>query len=164
MSEVDIGGVHYACLPLPTETQWYVYRRLMPVLQGFAPLLTMAAFVRGSDGQVRPDLARIPVMDALGALVSALGNLSDADTDYVKGACLGAVRWQQGNQWMPLSAPGGMLLQPQADRFDVQLRLVWEVLRTSFENFSPEVAFPFLQQNSNGLDQVMEQQTAASLS
>lgn len=165
MSELEIGGVYYHCNPLSTQLQWYVYRRLTPVFQGLAPLLAMTELVRGPDGAIRPDMTRIPIMAAMNSLVSALGNLSDEDTDYIKAACLDAVRWQQGNAWMPLRAPGGALLQGLADRFDVQLRLVWEVMRTSFENFSPEIAFPFLSTNStNGVDQAAVQDMAATTS
>jgi hypothetical protein len=42
MAEVEIDGQVYLCNKLPTRTQLHVVKRLMPVLQGLAPILLYA--------------------------------------------------------------------------------------------------------------------------
>jgi hypothetical protein len=137
--DVEIGGMNYRVEKMPTRIQWNVARRLMPVVQGILPILAMGAQQRmteGDDGSLVPDMEQVPVFEALAALSNTIGLLSDADSDYIIDHALDAVRWQQGGRWMPLRAPGGAYLNGNADNFDIQLRLVLEVLRESVANFS----------------------------
>lgn len=162
MSEVEIRGQVYQCTKLATPVQWHVYRRLLPVFQGLTPLWSMTQMIRGANGEMAPDMSGIPIMAAMAALANTIGALGDTDADYVKDACLDAARWNQGGRWMPVRAPGGAFLCGAADAFDVQLRLVWEVLQESLGNFSAEIAFPFLMTPSNGVDQTEAPPTMSS--
>ena len=158
MSVVEINGQHFNCAKLPTRVQWHVVRRLMPVLQGLMPLFAMAETVRlntDSDGNIMtPDLSGINVFDALAALTNTIGMLSDGDADYILDAALSCVTWRQGarERWMPIRAPGGVFTNGTADQFDVQIRLLWEVLRESLANFSLATVLP--SPITNGLDQM----------
>lgn len=69
--------------------------------------------------------------------------LSDADIDFVMDTCLDVVRYRSGERYERLRAPGGVLMLPAAaDDLAVQLRLVWEVLVTSLQNFSLATLLP----------------------
>ena len=149
MSLVQINGQDFNCGKLPTRTQWHVVRRLMPVLQGMMPLFAVLENMRNEGGN--PDLSGINVFDAMSALTNTIGMLTDADADYILDAALACVRWRQGDRWMPIRAPGGAFMIGTADEFDVQLRLLWEVLRESLTGFSLANVLP--SQIANGADQ-----------
>ena len=152
MSIIEISGQHFNCGKLPTRTQWHVVRRLMPVIQGMMPLFAASEQMRlndAGDGTVSP-LDAVNVFDALSALTNTIGMLNDQDADYIIDAALNCVRWRQGDRWMPIRAPGGAFMIGTADEFDVQIRLLWEVLRESLANFTPANIFP--SPAPNGLD------------
>lgn len=151
MSEVQIGDHYYRCLKMPTRIQFHVVKRLVPVLQGLAPLFTQSLTPTAS-GTYEPDVSGINIFEALSALTNTIGLMSDADADYVLDAALSAVQWRQGERWLPLKPPqGGALLLGAADNLDVQLRLLWEVLVESLGNFSLGTLLP--QTQANGMDQ-----------
>jgi hypothetical protein len=161
MSEIEIDGQLYRCDRLPTRVQLHVVKRLAPVLQGFIPLILFArdraaaapangaanggAAANGADGagaefdrdawvtvMREPDM----IIEAIAALTRTIGMLSDADADFILDAALAAVRWRQGERWVPLRAANGALMLQQADDLTIQLQLTWEVLVESVQNFS----------------------------
>jgi hypothetical protein len=127
MIEVDIENIRYQCHKLPTRVQFHVAKRLMPAATIFMPLI--AASQEGQ--QVAPDAW-------VAGLQAAAGLISDQDLDYVVDRCLAAVKFQSGSGWANLTAPNGGIMFEPADEMDIQLRLVWEVMRTSLANFSFE--------------------------
>lgn len=141
MSDIELDGHQYRCGKMPTRTQLHVAIKLAPVMEGLTPLVLMDADF--NDPRI--------VFQAVSALTNTLGLMKLEDADFVVDAALQAVRWSQNGRWVPLVAPGGVLLNGAADRLDVQLRLLWEVLRESLANFSPEIVLPWMQRN--GLDQ-----------
>jgi hypothetical protein len=155
MSDIQIGESMFRCGRMPTRTQWHVVRRLIPVMQGLMPVLLRSSnpqrdLVGDGDGAMTPDLSGVNLFEALGALTDTIGMLSDNDADYILDAALACVMWRQGRQWMPIRVPGGAFTNGQADEFDVQMRLLWEVLRESLANFSFATVFP--SPPTNGLD------------
>ena len=151
--DVEIGGMQYRIEKLPTRIQWNVARRLMPVVQGVLPILAIGAQQRmteDSTGSLIPDMEQMPVFEALAALSNTIGMLTDMDSDYIIDHCLDCVRWQQQSRWVPIRAPGGAFLNGAADQFDVQLRLILEVLRESVANFSLGNILPSMR--TNGVD------------
>jgi len=138
MSDIEIDGQHYRCNRMATRTCLYVVKRLVPVLQGLSPILA-------EEGGIN-------LYEALAALSNTIGMLSDRDADFIIDNALDCVRWQQGNTWQPLRAPGGVFMVGAADRLDVQLRLVWEVLYASLSDFSFAMLQPS-QTAPNGLEQ-----------
>lgn len=156
MSDIEIDGQVYRCGSLPTRTQFHVVKRLIPVLQGLAPLFQQVArqrLVTDEDGQTRPDLSSINAIDAVAALSNTIGMMSDADSDYILDSALNCVRWEQNGRWIPLFGPGGTLTNIAADDLAVQLRLLWEVLSTSLASFSFATLLPS-QPQPNGMDQM----------
>lgn len=125
-SEIDIDGTTYQCNRLRTRTQYHVVRRLTPALSYFVPLF--AASQQGDE---------VPLGEWIRALMQAIPELSDQDSDYIIDNALAVVRFKSGDRWASLMAPnGGGLMYEAADQLDTQLRLVFEVLRVSLENFS----------------------------
>ena len=143
MSDVEINGQLYRCGRMPTRVQLYVVKRLAPVFQGLAPLFA-------AEGGVN-------IYEGIAALTNTVGLLSDADADYVMDAALACVGWRQGAGWQPLRAPGGAFMIGAADRLDVQIRLLWEVLYESLSDFSLGLLLQSLT-GANGAD--LEQQQA----
>ncbi|HEY0725849.1 MAG TPA: hypothetical protein VGD41_18015 [Pyrinomonadaceae bacterium] len=154
MSDVEIDGQLYRCGTLPTRTQFHVVKRLLPVIQGLAPLFQQAQqrLVTDEDGITRPDLSRISAIDAVAALSNTIGMMSDADGDFILDSALSCVRWEQNGRWIPLYGPSGSLTNGSADNLATQLRLLWEVLSESLANFSFATLLP--QQTQNGQDQM----------
>jgi len=148
MREVEIDNQLFRIAPLPTRTQLYVVKRLMPVLQGLTPLFALARQTADDNAAT----VNINVYDALAALTNTIGMLSDGDADFILDNALHCVAWRQGSQWLPLRAPGGVFMLGAADRLDVQLRLLWEVLQESLSDFSVALLLPS-QTAANGLDQ-----------
>lgn len=152
MSEIQIGPHWYRCMRMPTRIQFHVVKRLMPVLQGLAPVIGLSQQRLMSDGEGNLVPGDVNVFEALAALTNTIGMMSDADADYVLDAALSAVQWRQNDRWLPLRVQGGGFLNGDADRLDVQMRLLWEVLVESLGNFSLETLVPSIQ--TNGLDQM----------
>jgi hypothetical protein len=155
MSEVQIGDQTYLCGRMPARKQFHVARRLTPIIKHLTPLFAAAPQVLIADGNgtMVPAIGAISIFDGIAALTDTIGEISDTDADYVIDNCLDAVKFASGGGWAPLRAagspPGTGIMLPAADRIDVQLRLVWEVLRENLSNFSLETLLP--SQTGNGL-------------
>lgn len=130
MSEIEIGGTLYQCNKIsPARRQYHVMRRLLPAIGEFVNLFTaQQAGIEVPDGEW------------MGAVARAVPTLSDADSDYVLDNALAFVRFKSGDRWAPLTASNGsgLMLDALVDDLATQLRLVFEVLRESLENFSVE--------------------------
>jgi hypothetical protein len=155
MSEVEIAGQKYLCEKMRARKQFHVARRLTPIIKHLTPLFANQTqmLVAGENGVLLPMISGISIFDGIAALSDTITEISDADADYVIDNCLDVVRFQSGSGWAALRAPGaapgtGFMLQA-ADRLDVQLRLVWEVLVENLSNFSFETLLP--SQTGNGL-------------
>ena len=132
MSEIEIAGNIYSIAKLPARKQLHIARRLLPVADVLVHLMTV------HDGE-------LPLMQALGALADTVGKLSDADFDYILDHCLEAVRRKSGLgfQAVAMVTPqGSRLLFEDLDDMSIQLRLIWEVIRTNLENFSLDLLLP----------------------
>jgi hypothetical protein len=155
MSEIQIGEFEYLCGRMPTRVQFHVARRILPVLKGLQPLFAtmgrnlMTTYDADGNGALVPD-TNVTIFEGLAALSDTLGMMSDADADYIIDHALDAVRWKQAGRWAPLRINGGIVL-PAADALDVQLRLTWEVLGQSLQNFSIETVLGT--SSPNGMDQ-----------
>jgi hypothetical protein len=152
MSELQIGENEYLCSRMPTRVQLHVAISMAPVFDGFRSLFVASGrnLISDGAGMMVPDIGNISIFDALAALSNTLRMIPLSDRDYVVDSALDAVRWKQAGRWMPLRINGALMLQA-ADRLDVQLRLTWEVLRESLENFSLETLLG--SPSSNGMDQ-----------
>lgn len=113
--EIEISGHSYRLGKLDAMSQFHVTRRLGGVL---------AAIRSGSEGG-----------DILAILMQAIGELSDADTEYVIGKCLsGCMRRQEGDAgWAPVFRHGQMMFADIA--MPDMLRLTWATLQANLSDF-----------------------------
>ena len=134
MSEIELDGQRYQCNKFPTRQAWHVAIKLLPGADGLWYLMS------GQLNEVEDPDTRS--RNGFAAIATVMREINPADADFIIDACLDNCRFLSGGQWAPLRAPGslngtGIMLQA-ADSFDVQLRLVWEVLNESMRNFSLE--------------------------
>lgn len=123
MSECTLRGQTYRCDKLATPDAYHLGFKLLPfILQGGG--------IPGADWQ------------AMIGMAGMLATLPVAEQDTFRDILLANVRWKQGDRWVPLRAPGGALLNSEADRLDVQLRLMGEVLYATFFDFDIGILLP----------------------
>ena len=141
MSEVTLNGQQYLIGKLNARQQWHIARRLLPFISQFMPLI--GAIQRA---QQEPDVPMNPPLEIqlLAAVSGTMSAMSEPDVDYILDHCLAAIRFRSGTgNWAPLAPNGArMLASDAADAFDVQVRLVGEVLYANLSNFSLENALP----------------------
>ena len=119
MTEFQINGITYSCSKLNAFDQFHVFRRLAPVLS-----------VIGVDISKAKD----DPMALFNPVAKAIGDMSNADSEYVLNTCLGAVRRRQGDKvWAPLMSRGG--LQFDDVQLPEMLQITWHVLQENFSNF-----------------------------
>lgn len=113
--EIEVNGYSYRLTKLDAMSQFHVTRRLGGVL---------AAIRGGSEGG-----------DILAILMQAIGELSDADTEYVIGKCLtGCMRKQDGDAgWAPVFRHGQMMFADVT--MPDMLRLTWATLQANLSDF-----------------------------
>lgn len=114
--EIEISGHSYRLAHLDAMSQFHVTRRLGGVL---------AAIRGGTEEDV----------DVLSILMQAIGDLSDADTEYVIGKCLtGCLRQQEGDTgWAAVYRNGHMMFADIA--MPDMLRLTWATLQANLSDF-----------------------------
>lgn len=115
VEEIEISGHAYRLAKLDAMTQFHITRRLGGVL---------AAIRGGADNG-----------DILALLMQAIGELSDADTEYVIGKCLtGCMRKQDGDAgWAAVYRHGQMIFSDIA--MPDMLRLTWATLQANLSDF-----------------------------
>lgn len=145
MSEENIDGHPYRIGRLNARKQWNVVRRLAPVLAASAPALQVWASASpppetGPDGQPAPGTAA-PAFDleaafsAFGPLATAIGDLTDENSDYVINTCLSVVHTNRiGQTWAPVANSGGDLMF-QDIHLGTMVKLVLIVLRENLGDF-----------------------------
>ncbi|PTR06444.1 hypothetical protein C8K11_12057 [Novosphingobium sp. GV055] len=122
MAEIEFEGATYRLASLDPMSQFHITRRIAPA---------MAAFQKG--------VAEIGDGEASGAIMasimSALGELSDADAEYVIGRCLAECRRKNGEAWAKVWAGGRLMFD------DIQMpgmiRLTFETIRENMADFFP---------------------------
>ena len=115
------GGHTYKIGKLDAMRQFHMVRRLAGVLGG----LGQAATPKGPQ----PDVSAI-----LGPLAKGVASLSDADSEYVLGACLGVVeRKQAAGGYAKVWSGGGLMFEDI--ELGTMLALTMEVLRVNLSGF-----------------------------
>jgi len=89
MSDIEVNGIEYRIATLDAMTQFHIARRITPVLASMA-----------GEG------------DVMEKLLTSIGNLSDADTEYVIGKCLtGCLRKREDGQFVKIYNSGRFMFE-----------------------------------------------------
>lgn len=112
MADFELNGVTYRLARLDAMTQFHVSRRIMPL---------MAAMGGESEG------------DKLAKLFSAVGQLSDEDSEYVIGKCLADCRRQSGDTWAKVYVAGKLMFDDLG--MMGMIALTFETLKENLADF-----------------------------
>jgi hypothetical protein len=107
--------------------QFHVSRKIAPLIPAaIGPFLSIAAV----KGGVEKNFAEI--LSQLQPLADGLATLPDADAEFVLSTCLGVVRRQKGDQWVPIWRNGQTMFE------DIDLGVMMRLtLRVIFESLGP---------------------------
>lgn len=110
MANFDLNGVTYRLAKLDAMTQFHVSRRVMPL---------MAAL--GGDG------------DKMALLFGAVGRLSDEDSEYVIGKCLGGCLRMNGETGSKIYVAGRLMFDDIG--MTGMVKLTFETLKENLSDF-----------------------------
>lgn len=128
--QFEEAGKTYRATKLNAVAQFHIVRRLAPVLGELAPVLQKSG--GDSDG-----------LDALPALTSAIGKLTDADADYILLGLLSCLSRKQegGVGWTPITntAVAGQPSMIMYDDIDMgtMLKLAWQAFQFNLADLFP---------------------------
>jgi hypothetical protein len=130
--EDTFGGNAYRFGRLTAMQQFHVARRLAPVITRMAEV-KFDQLGAGEEGQ-RDVSGMLKLMQPL---ADALGQLSDADSEYVINACMAVVQRKQGEAWAFVWNKGaGRAMFDDID-LPVLLQLTVRVLMENLSGFMP---------------------------
>lgn len=115
--------------------QLHVVRRLSPLVSAFVGVDTQALV---PDQQARdPERAAVAMQSLLGPLADGIAKLSDADTEYILGACMSVVRRDVGGGggWAPMWNAQAKAMQFQDLSFIDLLTVCGRVLMMNLGDF-----------------------------
>lgn len=123
MSDFTIGGLNYRSTRMDAFTQFHVLRRLTPVISSLKDLATAAPSV--------------DLQASIGPLAAAIAAMSDADCNYVLGACLGVVQRQEPGDrgWARIWNADTKHVMFQDIDMAVMLQIALNVLQDAFTSF-----------------------------
>lgn len=146
MEEFTIEGFRYRIVgKLDALRQFHVVRRLAPLLSAFVNV-DLAALREAAAAAADPAAAAAADADPrageamrllLPALADALAHMTDDDTNYVVGACIGLVERDVGGGagWGPVWNPAAKQMQYQDISFLAMLQLLGRVLMRNVGDF-----------------------------
>ena len=124
-TQLEVNGQTYNIGRLSPMTQFYVTRRLAPLLAQMG--ISLQALQKG----ITADLTDF--LPALGPITDALARISDDDANYVIFTCLDAVSRRTGEKWGRVNT-GTNLMFTDID-MPTMLRLVVEVVKENLGSF-----------------------------
>lgn len=135
MIEFEVGGQNYRAEKLDAMRQFHVMRRLAPVMARMAESFGgVKALAEVSEQNIGEAVAKFePVLEAL-------GEMKDADAEFVVNTCLAVVLREQegGKGWAKVQASNGRLMFSDIE-LPQMMRLVWKVLEDSLKGFFSEL-------------------------
>jgi hypothetical protein len=126
--ETNIDGKNYRVDKLPAIPQLHVARKIAPLIP---PAIGPFLAINGMKGGIDKNLPNI--MSELQPFADALATLPDADAEFVLSTCLGVVRRQNGDQWVPIWRNGQTMFEDMD--LGVMLRLTVRVIIDSLGPF-----------------------------
>lgn len=127
--EIEVGGNAYITRPLTARQQRNLTRRLVPLLTAGEPIIGLMKTV-GLELSSSVDT----FMAAAGPLARAIGDMSDADSDFIFETCLNACqRKVSGGVQRIITANGELVF---ADiQLAQQLQLTFYILKENLADF-----------------------------
>lgn len=125
--ELVVGDHNYVISKLKNKAQRNVARRLAPLLLSSKDLLK-EMFDKGKNSSVDELFA------SMAPLVKAIGEMSDADSDYIFDNCLACVKRQVTGGWQSITI-GGELRYEDITLPD-QIKLTIAVIKESLGDFT----------------------------
>jgi hypothetical protein len=122
MAEFTIKGNNYRSGKMDAIKQSHIARRIAPVFGSIQDAFAAAG---------KPE--SFTMLDALPIMTKIVGEMSDANWEYIVLSCLDVTARQQGQVWAKIRAGGRMMFE------DIQLpemmQIVWSVLNDNLANF-----------------------------
>lgn len=152
MVEIILGGNLYRIGKLIPFDQLHLTRKLAPLVPELVPAFVRIKKMVGeppADGGEAPKMNLDQVADIaqlLGPFTAALAGLSNEDTEYITGLCMGVVQRQSGNAWAAVWNKDAKAFMFQDIELDTMLLLLVRVIMANLGNFirglltSPELA------------------------
>ena len=131
--EVSVNGESYVIEKMRNKQQFNVLRRLLPIMTA------MDASASALKGELDADNADAFVR-AIGPIASAIGGMTDADSDYIFDSCLSAVKRKTAAGWQTIMVGGELRYQDIA--LQHQLTLLFYALKENFADFLGAVPGP----------------------
>lgn len=100
MIEIELSGQTYRTGKLDVMRQFHLSRRLAPIIPPLIPV-----FVKLKAGGLEQDL--LGFAGVLGPFADGLSAMSDEDSEYIIGTCLGVVQRKSGKTWAAVWDVGG---------------------------------------------------------
>lgn len=137
MREETLNGTTYRVGKLTAKEQWNVVRRLGAVIAAAGPAFQAIGGITPGDASTVPGLEDI--FSAFGPVASAMGELSDENSDYVIGKCLSVVKCNKmGTTWADVANRHGQIMFDNIS-MATMLRLTLYVLQENLEDFLAEL-------------------------
>jgi hypothetical protein len=149
--EFTFDGNRYKIDKLNAEQQFYIVKRLLPVMKSFAPLIEKAGeAMRNLPPNADRSQMTLDIDEAeqLAMVFDAIENLSDDNAKFIINTCLHAVKrvvqTPEGERLQPIMTASGHLMFQELDDLASYVYIVWEVLSNNLANFSFD-KLPFFQ-------------------
>jgi hypothetical protein len=125
--ELELDGQLYRCDKLTAMQQFHVSRKIAPLLPAaIGPFLA----IKGMKGGIDKNLSAI--VSELQPFADGLSSLPDAEAEFVLSTCLGVVRRQRGDGWVPIWRNGQTMFE------DIDLGVMVRLtLRVIIESLGP---------------------------
>lgn len=132
----EIAGNTYRAGKLDAIKQLHVVRRLAPLIGS----------LQGTDLKGAMDGSQEGMMSVLGPLSEALAAMSDADTEYVLGACLGVCQRQiaGGLGWSAVWSAQAKAVMFSDIQLPAMLQLVGKILIANVGDFTSALPHPYV--------------------
>lgn len=146
MVEFEIDGRQFRFDKMPAMQQFHVSRKIAPLMPPLFPIFAQVAKEMEGKG-LSTDLNKLGPL--LAPFTEALAQMSDESAEYVFNACLGAIRYKHGDNWIPLwNTSGRVVMVAELNDPSLLLRLTARVIQDSLA--------PFIASFASGLKEAKE--------
>jgi len=136
--EFELGGVRYRARRMGAKDQFFVVRKLTPLMGSFIPMIQAVAKQNATGGNMVKALMSMDVAQIM-PLAQGIAGLPEADTDEIISRCLSHVQRGStspaGTSWAPVWSTSAS--KPMFEDMDLltMLSLVVHVVRKDLANF-----------------------------
>jgi hypothetical protein len=126
----EVYGNTYLFGKLNAFQQFHVMRRLASVSSGLGEGISRLQ-AGGGAAKMQETGA---ILSVIQPLISAIGNMSNEDSEYVLQTCLGVVQRRVGTSFSPIQSAPGDLMFPDIEMLTMVM-LVWRTLEFNLGSF-----------------------------